>query len=166
MAGSMTAHKQIWCWGKAKISPSWLIGSRGDCEHIRDLKAYPPQWHTSSNKTTSPNSATPYGLHSHTWVYDVHTYSNHHTKQRNKQNRTRNYGIIYQVFSSHISSFVCSISLQMWWVHAIYVWSYMCSVCSPLPNLYWARRREKTVVILCILLLMAAMVNSGVPLSS
>ena len=45
----------------------------------------PPQWHTSSNKTTPTHKRiylliVPLSMtkHSNTWVYGSHTYSNHH----------------------------------------------------------------------------------------
>jgi hypothetical protein len=45
--------------------------------HIRP-QSPPPQWHTSSNKATPPNSATPYEPRIQTGDYGGHSYSNHH----------------------------------------------------------------------------------------
>ena len=82
---------------------SWSAGSRrrlcqywAELEHRRP-QSLPPQWHTSSNKTTPPNSATPCGpsIQTHERVYKAHIYSNHHNQVQ----------VIYDLF---------------WWIYTMF----------------------------------------------
>jgi len=64
MAGSMAVSRQAWCWRRSWGFYILTCRTQKDntchTEHslsIGDRNACPPQWHTSSNKATPPNSA-------------------------------------------------------------------------------------------------------------